>query len=76
MKKLTQGMSEHNKAMSAAKTDEEKASVVSPLTCNSLIVFSMLFAFRAKCTIVILFFRKQRSRILQPDLGPVITYWR
>ncbi|KAF2611288.1 hypothetical protein F2Q70_00008312, partial [Brassica cretica] len=28
MKKLTQGMTEHNKAMSAAKTDEEKASVV------------------------------------------------
>ena len=34
MKKLTQGMTEHNKAMSAAKTDEEKASVVSTLTCN------------------------------------------
>jgi len=33
MKKLTQGMTEHNKAMSAAKTDEEKASIVSTLTC-------------------------------------------
>jgi hypothetical protein len=27
-KKLTQGMSEHNKALSAAKTDAEKAEVV------------------------------------------------
>lgn len=29
IKKLTQGMSEHNKAMSTAKTDEAKASIVS-----------------------------------------------
>jgi hypothetical protein len=29
MKKLTQGMSEHNKALSAAKTDEAKANIVS-----------------------------------------------
>lgn len=29
MKKLTQGMSEYNKALSAAKTDEEKANIVS-----------------------------------------------
>lgn len=29
MKKLTQGMAEHNKAMASAKTDEEKNTVVS-----------------------------------------------
>lgn len=29
MKKLTQGMAEHNKAMAAAKTDEAKGTVVS-----------------------------------------------
>lgn len=29
MKKLTQGMAEHNKTMAAAKTEEDKASVVS-----------------------------------------------
>ena len=29
MKKLTQGMAEHNKAMAAAKTDDEKAGIVS-----------------------------------------------
>ena len=31
MKKLTQGMAEHNKAMSAAKSDEAKEKVVSLL---------------------------------------------
>lgn len=29
MKKLTQGMAEHNKVMAAAKTDDVKASIVS-----------------------------------------------
>ena len=29
MKKLTQGMAEHNKAMAAAKSDEAKGSIVS-----------------------------------------------
>lgn len=29
MKKLTQGMAEHNKAMATAKTEEAKASIVS-----------------------------------------------
>lgn len=45
MKKLTQGMSEHNKAMSAAKTDEEKSSVVRTLTfsLSSLSQFYLVF---------------------------------
>lgn len=29
IKKLTQGMAEHNKAMASAKSDEAKASIVS-----------------------------------------------
>lgn len=29
MKKLTQGMAEHNKAMAAAKTEDAKADIVS-----------------------------------------------
>ena len=35
MKKLTQGMAEHNKAMAAAKSDEAKDNIVSLLfeTC-------------------------------------------
>ncbi|KAJ4891597.1 putative apoptosis inhibitor 5-like isoform X2 [Raphanus sativus] len=48
MKKLTQGMSEHNKAMSAAKTDEEKASVKTKKqntttglrTCNNILAMT------------------------------------
>ncbi|KAF8110228.1 hypothetical protein N665_0086s0066 [Sinapis alba] len=48
MKKLTQGMSEHNKAMSAAKTDEEKASVKTKRqntttglrTCNNILAMT------------------------------------
>uniref|UniRef100_A0A1J3DYG6 Apoptosis inhibitor 5 n=1 Tax=Noccaea caerulescens TaxID=107243 RepID=A0A1J3DYG6_NOCCA len=48
MKKLTQGMSEHNKAMSAAKTDEEKASVKTKKqntttglrTCNNILALT------------------------------------
>lgn len=33
MKKLTQGMAEHNKAMAAAKSDEAKGTIVSFLGC-------------------------------------------
>ncbi|CAH8389311.1 unnamed protein product [Eruca vesicaria subsp. sativa] len=48
MKKLTQGMSEHNKAMSAAKTDEEKATVKTKKqntttglrTCNNILAMT------------------------------------
>ncbi|XP_013748541.2 apoptosis inhibitor 5-like protein API5 isoform X1 [Brassica napus] len=48
MKKLTQGMSEHNKAMSAAKTDEEKANVKTKKqntttglrTCNNILAMT------------------------------------
>ncbi|CAF2122698.1 unnamed protein product [Brassica napus] len=48
MKKLTQGMTEHNKAMSAAKTDEEKASVKTKKqntttglrTCNNILAMT------------------------------------
>lgn len=32
MKKLTQGMAEHNKAMAAAKSDEAKGTIVSFLS--------------------------------------------
>lgn len=32
-KKLTQGMAEHSKAMSTAKSDEEKANIVRSLAC-------------------------------------------
>ncbi|CAF2095746.1 hypothetical protein HID58_017707 [Brassica napus] len=48
VKKLTQGMSEHNKAMSAAKTDEEKANVKTKKqntttglrTCNNILAMT------------------------------------
>lgn len=48
MKKLTQGMTEHNKAMSAAKTDEEKASIKTKRqntttglrTCNNILAMT------------------------------------
>ncbi|CAA7028718.1 unnamed protein product [Microthlaspi erraticum] len=48
MKNLTQGMSEHNKAMSAAKTDEEKSSVKKKKqtataglrTCNNILTMT------------------------------------
>ncbi|KFK44729.1 hypothetical protein AALP_AA1G295200 [Arabis alpina] len=48
MKKLTQGMSEHNKAMSTAKTDEEKSSVKTKKqntttglrTCNNILAMT------------------------------------
>ncbi|CAH8377774.1 unnamed protein product [Eruca vesicaria subsp. sativa] len=48
MKKLTQGMTEHNKAMSAAKTDEEKATVKTKKqntttglrTCNNILAMT------------------------------------
>jgi hypothetical protein len=38
MKKLTQGMSEHSKAMSTAKTDEEKSIVVRTLSSHSFCI--------------------------------------
>eukprot|EP00262_Sarcandra_glabra_P000246 TRINITY_DN10310_c0_g1_i1.p1 TRINITY_DN10310_c0_g1~~TRINITY_DN10310_c0_g1_i1.p1 ORF type:complete len:544 (+),score=111.51 TRINITY_DN10310_c0_g1_i1:289-1920(+) len=48
MKKLTQGMAEHNKTMAAAKTDEEKASVKTKKqntttglrTCNNILAMT------------------------------------
>lgn len=41
MKKLTQGMAEHNKAMSAAKTDEEKNTIVCLLSqCLHLLLLN------------------------------------
>ncbi|ESQ33972.1 hypothetical protein EUTSA_v10007287mg [Eutrema salsugineum] len=48
MKKLTQGMAEHNKAMSAAKTDEEKSSLKTKKqntttglrTCNNILAMT------------------------------------
>ena len=37
MKKLTQGMAEHNKAMAAAKSDEAKDSIVSLFSRDSVV---------------------------------------
>ena len=39
MKKLTQGMAEHNKAMAAAKSDEAKGDIVSNLEIYVSYVF-------------------------------------
>jgi hypothetical protein len=41
-KKLTQGMSEHNKAMSSAKTDAAKADVV--CECYSALTYIFMYA--------------------------------
>ena len=41
MKKLTQGMAEHNKAMAAAKSDEAKDSIVSSFSRDPM-VFGLL----------------------------------
>ena len=48
MKKLTQGMAEHNKAMAAAKSDEAKDGIVSLSLEDSAVLllndfFSMFF---------------------------------
>ena len=45
MKKLTQGMAEHNKAMAAAKSDEAKDSIVSLFLKGPLILVCFLFYF-------------------------------
>ena len=46
MKKLTQGMAEHNKAMAAAKSDEAKGSIVSFLGCLfSFVVLTVKIVF-------------------------------
>jgi hypothetical protein len=42
IKKLTQGMSEHNKAMSSAKTDAAKADVV--CECYSALTYIFMYA--------------------------------
>ena len=70
IKKLTQGMVEHNKAMTAAKTEEEKAKIV---------IFTLLFLLLMKllpCSFPILANtgRKLRSRIPQPAYGSATIF--
>ena len=77
MKKLTQGMSEHNKAMSAAKTDEEKANVVSTLTCNFfLFFFLVVFGFSANVLHLCYVFFFQKTKKQNTTTGLRTCYWQ
>jgi hypothetical protein len=74
MKKLTQGMAEHNKAMAAAKSDEAKNSIVSlfsgdPGHGGAFLSPFILHIFHIMC-------RKLKSRIQPLGCGRVITFWQ
>lgn len=74
MKKLTQGMAEHNKAMAAAKSDEAKGSIVSFLGrfCRFFCSSNFYWYFDSSFTMC----RKLKSRTQQLGCEPVITFWR
>lgn len=75
MKKLTQGMAEHNKAMAAAKSDEAKDNIVSQLLVDGIISCSFLYHVAYK-DIPHRMCRKLRNRILQLDCELAITFWQ
>lgn len=70
MKKLTQGLAEHNKAMAAAKSDEAKNDIVS-LFLGASVVGDFLSMY---LTTIFSICRKLRSRMLLLACGPAITF--
>ena len=75
MKKLTQGMAEHNKAMAAAKTDEAKDNIVNLLFKTCVVSFSDIHFLCHLPLYSFIFYRKPKNRILQLVCEPAITFW-
>lgn len=75
MKKLTQGMAEHNKTMAAAKSDEEKGCIVRLFQENSVSLVE-LSSWQISYNRALFLCRKLKSRILLLDCVPATTFWQ